>query len=221
MRPFILASLLCAAGCGDDRREASADAGRLSADAGPSSADAGSASLDASQPADDALPTTCEGACRELTLRATLGGEQGDFSHARYGVTAPAASASGDWELHVEVHAGGEDACPRESSPTPRQTVVLRLPLLASTAPLVGPSSLSALTFLDFEGRFLPGPSPLSRATRFTVSPRAADVCTACLGAPEPSHAAGFVAFDVAAELAEGTLTGKVLATHCDSLDER
>jgi hypothetical protein len=185
-------------------------------DAGTADATASDATL--TDAGDPGLPRTCEGACRELTLEAAFGRARARFDRAFYGLTAPGESASGALELHVEVYAGGADGCPRMDSPTPARTLIARLPLLED-APLEGPSSRAAVTLLDFEGGLLEGPEPFARATRFAVTPRAADVCGACLGAPSPSHPGGLVAFALDAEFAGGTVRGHLFATHCDSLD--
>lgn len=206
-------------------RDAGADAGDLedrdggTAEGGArDAAEAGDAAIPDAGP--DALPSTCEGDCRTLSVAIDFGGTTGRFDRAFYGLTAPSESASGEWELHLEAIGGGAPGCPDESSPTPSWTLILRLPLFTSPEPLTEATPNTAVTLLDFDGRFITGARPISRATRFTLTPAAADVCTTCLGEAPPAHPEGFVAFDLDATFAEGAIRGRVFATHCDSFDE-
>ncbi|MCK6544505.1 hypothetical protein L6R52_01420 [Myxococcota bacterium] len=162
------------------------------------------------------LPTTCEGDCAQNGAEILFGAAGGGFDRAFYGISSPAQSSSGDWELHVEVLRGGDEGCPTMGSRTPDWNLIVTLPLLG-VAPLSEVDG--AVTFLDFTGRLVTGPRPLTRATAFTVTPVAARVCTACVGGAAPSDPDGFVAFTVDARFAEGTIRGSVFATHCDSFD--
>jgi len=168
----------------------------------------------------EADATACAGACRVVTLEATFDGDVFPFDRAFYGLTAPSQSTSGEWEVHLEAHAGGSSECPTEASPTPDRTVVLSgLTVVDVEAPSSGPldSGLSA-SLLDFEGSVLGG-EPVASATFVEVTAQSGDVCTGCVGQPAPSDPDGFVALDLHAELDAGTISGHVFAAHCDSMD--
>jgi hypothetical protein len=66
------------------------------------------------------------------------------------------------------------------------------------------PSYTIQVTLLDFKGTL--SPNPVDEATQSKLTPVAAG--------------AGFVAFDAEVTFPDGTMTGHVYATHCDSLDE-
>lgn len=210
----LLAAISCSGTDAPDDAGAPTDAGLDDAsDAGPA-LDAATADA-ATHDAGPSLPTSCEGACRDVGATIDIGGQQGGFQRAFYGLTAPTVSSSGEWRLHIEVLSGGEDACPSESSPAPDWNLILgSVPLPVDTAGLTGLGG----SFLDFDGRFL-GAVPVSSAQAVTVTPVAANVCTECVGQGAPSHPAGFVAFVVEATFESGTISGHVFATHCDSLD--
>jgi hypothetical protein len=169
---------------------------------------------DGAAPPDGAggLPTTCAGACATLDLTATFGGTSRGFDRAFYGLTRGRAGTT----LYVEATGGGDPGCPTETSRTPERTFrVADLALPASTAPLAGAGAL-----LDFTGDLLPG-APVASASATTVTPVAARLCASCVGMPAPSDPDGLVALDVTATFAAppGTVSGRVYATHCDSLD--
>jgi ABC-type Fe3+-hydroxamate transport system substrate-binding protein len=169
---------------------------------------------DGAAPPDGAggLPTTCAGACATLDLTATFSGTSRGFDRAFYGLTRGRAGTT----LYVEATGGGDPGCPTETSRTPERTFgVADLALPASTAPLAGAGAL-----LDFTGDLLPG-APVASASATTVTPVAARLCASCVGMPAPSDPDGLVALDVTATFAAppGTVSGRVYATHCDSLD--
>jgi len=200
MRKAALATLMVGAlACGGD------DAGG-GVDAGPGGTDASTE-----------LPTTCTGECAQLGLTASFGSTTRGFDRAFFGLTSPAKSGSGQWEVHVESYGGGEDACPSMSSPTPDRTAVItgfEVPT-ALSAVMDGSTSL-----LDFEGALLPDPPPTATATSHTIAWVAADPCVPCAEGTEADRASRFVAFDLVATFLEGSLVGRVYATHCDSLDD-
>jgi hypothetical protein len=107
--------------------------------------------------------------------------------------------------VRVEVHRGGDPACPTESSPTPDQTVILSGLAIEATRRTDGVFA----TLLDFETGLTS--EPLLRGMEVKVSEVQA------LASP---RAEAFVAFDLEASLPGGRLSGHVFAPHCDSLDE-
>ncbi|MGN6109814.1 MAG: hypothetical protein ACTHU0_32200 [Kofleriaceae bacterium] len=156
------------------------------------------------------FPATCEGACRMTRLTAKFGSTMRQLDRAYYGVTGSGANAT----LHVEAYRGGAAGCPTESSPTPDYTMILgTVPVPTSTDELSSPGNL-----LDFSGDLLGGSIGAS-ATAVKLTPVAANVCTDCPGMPAPSDPDGMVALDVRLTFANGTITGHLYATHCDSLD--
>jgi hypothetical protein len=87
----------------------------------------------------------------------------------------------------------------------------MRIPQTTASTP-------ATVSLLDFEGRFLDG-RPILGATEASVRFVAANVCADCVGSPAPSHLEGLVAFDLAAAFERGEAAGRVVATHCDSMD--
>lgn len=108
-----------------------------------------------------------------------------------------------DNTLHVEAHLGGDTGCPTMSSPAPDYTLVLgRVAMSPATS-----SPSATANFLDFVGDMLTNMALGQAATAVTVTPVAYEPGT-------------FVALDVMLTFPDGTLTGHLYATHCDSLDE-
>lgn len=174
---------------------------------------------DTSTPPDTTPPdtstdsSTCTGDCPAIDLLLEFRNETRNFDRAYYGITAPAASDSGQYELYIEAYAGGAEGCPTQSSPTPDLTLVIASIPLPEGEPLETTSTL-----LDFSGAILPN-TPFQRATEITLTPTDANLCTECLGNPEPSHAEGFAALNINIVFPEGVVSGKLYATHCDSFD--
>ncbi len=198
LHTLLLFSALALGACGDD-------AGSMP--------DAGTRpGIDASESGD--LPTTCTGSCATTTLKVEFGATTRDFDRAFFGLTSPAMSESGEWEIYIENNAGTDTACPTESSPTP----LYLLTLAGFRAPSQFDSASASATLVDFEGALLTD-SPISRSTANTVSWRAADLCIACAEGSEADRPERMVAFDVDATFAQGTISGHGFAKHCDSLD--
>ena len=172
--------------------------------------DDGAPSPDAST---GALPSTCEGACRTLTLTARFGTVTAPFERAFYGLTRSATGTT----VYIEATSGGDDACPSAASPVPDHLFRLDgFPVPASTMTLAADGGLA-----DFLGDLLPS-RPTALAASTTVTPVAADVCPACVGLPAPADPDGLLALDVQATFAgdaPGVIAGHVFATHCDALD--
>lgn len=172
--------------------------------------DTSSTAVDAAGP--DAA-ASCEGACRTTALTARFGAVTRTLDHAVYGLTVAAGQPP---TAHVEVHGGAAAGCPTEASPTPDYTLVLgAVPLDATGGPASSPGNL-----LDFVGDLLDGALG-ARATSVELTSVVSDVCPTCVGSPPPSDPDGFLALDLAATFAGGTVTGHLFAIHCDSLDSR
>jgi hypothetical protein len=200
MRALPLASLLLLIACGGDSDP------KTAADAAPGLADGAPGG---------ALATTCTGACATTTLRAEFGATTRDFERAFFGLSSPAQSDSGDWEIYLESGAGGDAACPTMDSPTPLFTLI--------TAGLALPSTQSEMmsgtvTLVDFEGALLMD-TFFEKASSNTVTFRAADPCVACAEGGEADRSDRMVAIDIDASFAGGSIQGHSYATHCDSLD--
>jgi len=115
--------------------------------------------------------------------------------------------------LYVEAWEGGFTGCPEQSSPTPDRTFIVSGVVLDGRTEQ--DQGLSA-TLLDFEGNILPSGTPFSRATLVRVTNIDDDLC-----APDSDcDDADRIGFDVEAVFSEGTLSGRVDARHCGSLDE-
>lgn len=157
----------------------------------------------------------CSGTCTH-DLQAMFDDGSAPLSRAVYGLTSPAQSSSGEWQIHLEVHEGGDPGCPTQASPTPKHTLVVAgLPAALPATPLTEADDLSA-TLLDFDGALLPM-DIATQATAITITPVDSSICTACVGqGPDPS---GFVSVDFDATFPEGTIAGHIYATHCESLD--
>ena len=165
------------------------------------------------------LPTTCEGSCAEQTLEVEFGAQRVPIERAVFGLTAPEASESGQWELHIEALHGGFEGCPNQGSPTPERTLIvsgLALPELGVDQ--TWDQGVRA-TLLDFQGDLVPDPPFFARATAVTASSVAADLCTECVGDVTRPDPEGFVALDVQSTFEQGTVGGRLYALHCQSMD--
>jgi hypothetical protein len=146
---------------------------------------------------------TCENACTQTNLALTFGSSKESIDRAQLGFNAP---AGGTQTLHVEAHFGGDPACPTATSPSPDRTVIFgNLPIPTDATPVEN----TPVTLLDFKGTL--STSPVDKATHAKLTPVAVKVSPAT---------DAFIAFDVEVTFPDGTMTGHVYATHCDSLDE-
>jgi hypothetical protein len=142
-------------------------------------------------------PAGCPGECARTTLQGTFGAMRGAFDRAQHGNAGSAG-------LRVEAHFGGDPACPNETSPTPRRTVVITgLRATADATPQTEADGVRA-TLFDFGGELVS--EPLVRATAVRVTPRA-------------WMRSGYVSLDVSLSFPGGTITGGLFAPHCPSLD--
>jgi len=200
--------LFCATACGD------VDPSRTVLDA--------AAIRDAGEPdapeADATFRPTCDSVCQAFTLEAQMGGATAGFARAYYGLTTPANATSGDWEIHVEAFSGGTAGCPAEDSPAPDRTLTLGGMPMPVSGTTVSQEDGGSITLFDFEGSLLPL-APLSRASTWTLTVSHTNICKDCVGSRAPSHADGELAFDLESIFPEGTVSGHIYATHCDSLD--
>jgi len=213
---LLVALALCPAACSDDVAPA-ADLG-LQPDA--RSADLAGAPDQllpdaALADAGPGLPKTCSGACAKQTLTVTFGSVTVPIERAVYGVDKDAQGKPG---VYIEALHGGFTGCPQQSSPTTDRTLILSgLPLPVDSTPITQTDGL-VVSLFDYKGDLLPS-KPLTKATAASVTFVAGDVCPTCVGQPAPSHPGGFVALDLSATFAEGTVSGRLYAVHCDSLD--
>ena len=104
------------------------------------------------------------------------------------------------------------------ASPTPERLVLIHdIPIPETTMPLTEAEAITGQYF-DFVGDDLPN-AVQTAALTISLTPRALDVCPECFGQTPPSDPDGFFALDVDITFDGGTTTGKIYATHCDSLD--
>lgn len=215
----LLASLaLCAAACSDDAAPA-ADSGRADGPMLDWEGMPDQLAVDAAPPAPDGsggtLPKSCSGACAKQTLSVIFGSVTAPIERAVYGIDKDAQGKPG---IYIEALHGGFAGCPQQSSPTTDRTLIVSgLPLPTDTTPITKTDGL-VVSLLDYKGDLLPS-KPLTKATAASVTFVAADVCPGCVGKPAPSHPGGFVALDLSATFPEGTVSGRLYAVHCDSLD--
>lgn len=141
-------------------------------------------------------PSASTDAGASISLTARFGANTAGFEHAQHGVDG----ADG---VYVEAHAGGDPACPTESSPTPRRTLIVR----GVHAGVAGAQTLAdgvTVSLLDFGGDLVS--APVVRASAAQVTVRAATLGVS-------------VSLDVSATFAGGTIEGTLVAPHCASLD--
>jgi hypothetical protein len=219
MRRLALIALLCLTACSDPQDTAQLDAEDTDVQQpDPDTPDTAGPDIgDPDVPQPDAAPDTGE---PTQTLRGDLGGEVQDFGTAFYGLTDPALLATETWGIHLEAHIQGLDACPQQDSPSPDATLIL----IGLTATDADPSEVAiempaGATLIDFKGEILNG-EVLTRATAVSMEVLEAEVCTACVGQPAPSHPDGVVLLQLEATFPEGTIAGQLRARPCDSMDE-
>ncbi len=179
------ASVLAFAACSSSSSGDAATGG----DAGPSDAAAEASAL------------ACDTTCKTLTVSANFNGNALAFDRGQFGTQ----TVDGGTGYHVEVHAGGDPACPTQNSPTPeRSFVVTSIPHLAAGQSATEADGVRA-AYLDFAGD---GSAPLVKSTQIKVTVTAID------SAAKPT----WIAFDVDAKFPTGSVTGHVYATYCESL---
>jgi hypothetical protein len=129
-------------------------------------------------------------------LTGRFGARTAGFERAQHG-------RAGTDRVYLEAHSGGDPACPTMMSPSPRRTLVVS-GVRVGTAVQTEADGVTA-SLLDFTGELVT--APIVRATAVRVTPRAINPGTS-------------VSLEINATFPGGTITGTVLAPHCDSLDE-
>jgi len=138
-------------------------------------------------------------------LAITWGSHQLTLNRAQLGLEP----ADGGPFLYVEAHLGGAPECPSNSSPTPDQTFILANVPSGPAGSIYTMADGVRGTLFDFAGTLWPDVRPASAvAVQVTVVQRVL----------EPA-ASAFVVLDVNATFDGGTLSGRLAAPHCDSLD--
>ena len=159
-------------------------------DAGAPIADGGASKEDAT--AKDAGPGTDSGAY-VFAFSVTLNGEKVAFERGQFGTEGA--------DLYLELHDGGDPACPTENSPTPKHTLIVSgLKTAGTSAPTV--------TLVDFIGDVITTPKPSRTASLASATVRVASESRIELDLS--------VTFD-----SDGTGAGQVVADHCASLDAK
>lgn len=197
----------------DSGSDASSDTAADAADAEPNDARANDAApVDAGDAGVD-LPPGDTGPNTNVDITATVAETTEGFERAFYGITTPEQSASGEWELHVEVYAGGAPGCPQMDSPTPDRTLVIGGLKFPEVPTEQREEDGVAIALLDFQGTLTD--QPTMSATGEIVYFQRWELCTDCQG-DDPD---GYLSFDVDALLEGGNVRGHVYATHCASLN--
>lgn len=130
-------------------------------------------------------------------LLGVVGSRRGPFERAQHGVEL-------DGGLYVEAHFGGDPACPDMNSPTPSRTVIIAGLQALTDGGVVTYADGLRVTLLDFNGTLTTEPfvrSTTTRATLVEVQPGVS------------------LQFTVEASFDGGSITGRVVAPHCGSLD--
>lgn len=147
----------------------------------------------------------CDGDCLKTTVEADIGGKKAPLDRAQYGTDGTGAAQT----LYIEAHAGGDTACPTENSPSPDRTLVLTgIPIGAVGTKLTEADGVTA-SYLDYVGDQLPD-KPTTKATAVEATLVEIDS-----GTPP-----AWVAVDVKATFAEGTVQGHVFASYCQTMSE-
>jgi len=146
----------------------------------------------------------------KTAVTATLNGVSRNVVRAQFGKSVADAAKE---TFRIEAHDGGDPACPSQSSPTPKRTLLLAgVPRGFPGTTFTKADGVSA-TFFDFADEQLEG-APLTKATAVTVTIVALDVPSA------PPDGSAIVEIEVDATFAEGTVKGRVAATYCGSLSD-
>lgn len=168
----------------------------------------------------EGLPQTCQGDCAQGTMSANINGKRAPVSRAVYGLSAASTTDSGQIEVYIEGFEGGDEGCPTMNSPTPKRTLILsglKVPLTQTTK--TKEDGLFA-KLIDYEGELLGG-ELFASPEQIKVTAVATNLCVECLGKSSPSDEDGFISLDVELTFPQGTLSGRLYAIHCDSLDAK
>lgn len=137
---------------------------------------------------------------RKTTAVVTVGAVKRTLERAQFGMNL-------DGTFHIEAHEGGDPACPDQSSPTPKRTLIVHGVKNAAPGTKQTKAQGLSVTLLDFANDQLPPGQLASKATAAVV-----EVVT-IQGTTE-------VEVELDVTLAEGTVKGRVFAEHCPSLNE-
>ncbi len=201
------AALFLAAACSSDDPATTpvvTDGGTFTTDGGGIPTDGGIVT-DSGTPG--VLPTTCDGACKTTAVTAKFGAKTGKITRAYVGYTAPANGAP--VALYVDFDTQADKGCPTDTSSAgglKKFTIDLPLPL-ASSYTKANPDATFGFFDTDSADPWLTG-KPVEGATAFTVTPTAAKLT-----------ADGFIALDLDATFASGTIAGHLYAPHCAIFD--
>lgn len=194
------------------------DAG-TSLDAGNDATDAGSDSHDAGTGQSDAgTDPRCDGECPETTLEVTLDGKSAKFDRVQFGYTSPAKSSSGDWELHIEAYAGGDPACPTESSRTPNQALIIgAVPVPEDETPLTRADHGVSVVLFDFAEALTE--APVVHGAPVTLTPGKRSLCPEC-ATDGTGNEGDYLTFELFAAMPGGLVSGQGFAEHCATMDD-
>ena len=167
------------------------------------------------EPDIDADP--CASYCATGRLEAVDGARVYAFDRAYFGLDVPAVPGD-SVKLYIEAYRGGAEGCPKEDSPTPKQTLIISGWSLGAAEASLSDGLRAVL--LDFAGDIVDSPVPM-RATSATIKRVA--VCEPCAPWPtrEQRDTTIFAELDAKLSLEGKTITvkGMVVASHCNSLD--
>lgn len=179
-------------------------------------------------PAPDMKPPglleVCDGECADHNLKfTTTDGRTVPFSNVGFGLTHPSDAESGEWELYILTWEQGVSGCPDQGSPTPTHELILSdIQIPTTTDDITKDTASLVAALIDYRSNVIDrtqNPSGISSASAVTIKPVGVSVCTECVGVLTMPDVDGFVSFDVTAEFEEGTISGRIYAQHCDSLD--
>lgn len=169
--------------------------------------------------ADTGLARICEGVCSEQNLTVVYANTTGELTRAAFGLTAPEASDSGEWEVYLEAWEGGFEGCPVENSASPDwQFIIGGFGIPQDETTLTKADDGVFLSFLDYDGQFL-GTQPVAIGDPVSITPVAVRIDTE-LVADGVQDEDGFIALDISATFGvEGEASGHIYAKHCASMD--
>lgn len=141
---------------------------------------------------------------RKTTAVVTINGVKRTLERAQFGLDA-------DGTFHIEAHEGGDPACPDQTSPSPKRTVIISGVKSAAPGTKQTKAEGANATFLDFVSDQLPEGTPFTKGTAVTIE------IVAIEGA---AGAETEVELEIDATFAEGSVEGRVFAEFCQSLSE-
>ncbi len=188
------------------------ETGGTTADAGidvTTTEDASTSNEDTGAPVQDS-GSDAPASTGQTSVVVTLNNVSRTLVRAQFGKSVPDATQE---TFYVEAHEGGDPACPTQSSPTPKRTLIVANIPRGNVGSVYTKADGIAATFFDFTNDQLPGVAP-TKASALTLTIVKIDV-----GA-SPSDGSSLVEFELDATFAEGTMKGRIAATYCKSLDD-